>query len=571
MVLDWMHGIAAGVSHLHDNGIVHRDLKPGNIFLDGHTVKIGDYGLSKFISCSRRSGQTESVGTVHYMAPEIANGRYGREIDTYALGIILYEMLTGHVPFEGESVGEVLMKHLTAEPDLSAVEEPYREIIRRALAKDPDVRLRSVGEMVNLLPGATLQTGGQWAVQDAPPIGVSPTTAADPHPAAPPLDASAPLSSDPRQTRRNEDEEPIYRAVSDGWRNFWDRWHASQMHPLFKALLLVGGGFCVLLSGLVTVPAILSMLCLYLIYYCVWSLFIRPNIRTHSVNFEPQHQPGAGLAGNPAGPGRPGAQRAPAQPRVGRHSKAAERRRRRLNWREQAHKELLAKPWRARMTELIGSMLIASGVCVAGSVIIAGMLTGLTGSSAAHVSIWFSIVSTLCTWAVLVTNKFTEGSVEDQIPMRGTLLVLGALVGLIAGGLSLSMPVGLPNDRDFGPGLNDSLMHEMFNFPGYHDTQRGRNVIGQGAIANVSLSVAYFAFLMMALRWWRQAEYTREKRLSLWPIFLCVIGAWLLHLVWWYPQPAGMAVAVIVGFATQLSSPWLRPSRRNQMARGNAA
>ena len=58
------------------------------------------------------------MGTVHYMAPEVANGRYGKEIDIYALGIILYEMLSGHVPFEGESIGEVLMKHLTAEPTL---------------------------------------------------------------------------------------------------------------------------------------------------------------------------------------------------------------------------------------------------------------------------------------------------------------------------------------------------------------------------------------------------------------------------------------------------------------------
>ena len=119
------------MAYLHDHGIVHRDLKPGNIFSDEGTVKIGDYGLAKFISCSRRSGQTESVGTVHYMAPEIANGRYGREIDTYALGIILFEMLTGRVPFEGESVGEVLMKHLTAEPDLTALAEPYRGIVQR--------------------------------------------------------------------------------------------------------------------------------------------------------------------------------------------------------------------------------------------------------------------------------------------------------------------------------------------------------------------------------------------------------------------------------------------------------
>src|SRR5205814_3346852 len=129
----WFCGIAAGVAYLHDHGIVHRDLKPGNIFEDSGFVKIGDYGLSKFISTSRRSGQTESVGTFHYMAPEIGKGVYGKEIDIYALGIVLYELLTGRVPFDGESSQEIIMKHLTADPDLSAVPQPYRRIIERAL------------------------------------------------------------------------------------------------------------------------------------------------------------------------------------------------------------------------------------------------------------------------------------------------------------------------------------------------------------------------------------------------------------------------------------------------------
>src|SRR5690606_23819288 len=146
-VLRWFDGMAAGVSYLHDHGIVHRDLKPGNIFLDGDIVKIGDYGLSKFISCSRRSGQTESVGTFHYMAPEIGKGVYGKEIDVYALGIILHEMLTGRVPFDGETSQEIIMKHLTAVPQLDGVPDHFAGIIRRALAKDPAHRYSSVNEM----------------------------------------------------------------------------------------------------------------------------------------------------------------------------------------------------------------------------------------------------------------------------------------------------------------------------------------------------------------------------------------------------------------------------------------
>jgi serine/threonine protein kinase len=150
--LNWIHGIGAAVGYLHEHGIVHRDLKPGNIFCDEGIVKVGDYGLAKFISCSRRSGHTESVGTVHYMAPEVANGRYGKEIDVYALGVILYELLTGRVPFEGESVGEVLMKHLTAKPDVSMLSQPYRGVVARALEKDPALRFRSAAEMMAALP-----------------------------------------------------------------------------------------------------------------------------------------------------------------------------------------------------------------------------------------------------------------------------------------------------------------------------------------------------------------------------------------------------------------------------------
>src|SRR5436309_4761073 len=143
----WFLAMARAVSYLHDHGIVHRDLKPGNIFLENGLIKVGDYGLSKFISSSQRTAQTQSVGTVHYMAPEISTGNYNKQIDIYAAGIILYEMLTGRVPFEGESAGEILMKHLTTPPDLTKLPPVFIPIVGRALAKNPAQRYSTMAEM----------------------------------------------------------------------------------------------------------------------------------------------------------------------------------------------------------------------------------------------------------------------------------------------------------------------------------------------------------------------------------------------------------------------------------------
>ncbi len=144
----FLREIAKGLSHLHDCGIVHRDLKPGNIFYENGCVKIGDYGLTKAISTSQHSGQTVTVGTVHYMAPEIGEGCYDFSIDIYALGILLYEMLTGQVPFFGASPAEILMKHMSTTPNLDDVDEPFSRVIRKALAKDPKERYQTVQEMI---------------------------------------------------------------------------------------------------------------------------------------------------------------------------------------------------------------------------------------------------------------------------------------------------------------------------------------------------------------------------------------------------------------------------------------
>src|SRR5215213_2547976 len=150
----FLREIAKGLTYLHDCGIVHRDLKPGNIFYENGYVKIGDYGLSKAIAPTQHSGQTITVGTVHYMAPEIGGGRYDKSIDIYAMGAVLFEMLTGQPPFIGASAGEILLKHVSVEPDVSGIEEPFRTVVRKAMAKDPAYRYQSIQEMVEAVFGA---------------------------------------------------------------------------------------------------------------------------------------------------------------------------------------------------------------------------------------------------------------------------------------------------------------------------------------------------------------------------------------------------------------------------------
>ena len=144
----WVKGLVEGVAYLHDHGIVHRDLKPANLFMEEGLVKIGDYGLAKLINPSQGTEHSESIGTCHYMAPEIASGKYSKAIDVYAIGVIIYEMLTGRVPFEGETVGEVLMKHLTSRPNLTMLAEPFRSIVGKALAKDPNQRPQTLYDLL---------------------------------------------------------------------------------------------------------------------------------------------------------------------------------------------------------------------------------------------------------------------------------------------------------------------------------------------------------------------------------------------------------------------------------------
>jgi hypothetical protein len=575
-----MRGVCAGVAYLHDHGIVHRDLKPGNIFSDEGTVKIGDYGLAKFISCSRRSGQTESVGTVHYMAPEIANGRYGREIDTYALGVILFEMLTGRVPFEGESVGEVLMKHLTAEPDLATLGEPYRGIVERALAKDPNVRIDSVSELVALLPA-----GGDHVVltpvpKPAPPLNAgTEAAAASASPSAPdsPFRHANRAREEANKARKeiyqqvhgsasaDSDaaiEEPLWKAIRSGASYVRRRWVGEGVQPMpvfHKALLTIATILMVFWFTDDVFGIGIQVLILYCIYFVIWTSLIKPNLRRQNATPTRPTSPAAAAFAHPA------EQKTAAWPTTGEVRAAAvakptlSGRRVRPSWRERAHRELAEKPLRAKLQELVGSMLLAAVFAAIASSIAPLLWNSQPASENVATYLWLALVGTIGSWAILIPAKFSEGKLEDQVPMRLALLLLGALVGAVAWWLAEALLLNTPSWGDPISIDKGFLSNELLKWPTQSQSSNDMSI-------GIPYFIAYFAFLFLLPRWWRQAEFTRSGRLSLWSVLVCVGWGWLLHFFWWFPQPQGMMAAGVIALATQLASPWMPPSRRRTLA-----
>jgi serine/threonine-protein kinase len=139
---------ARGLSALHERSLVHFDIKPANVFLKGSVARLGDYGLSKLVTHSRGS-LSMGRGTPYYMAPELLQRRGDHRSDVYSLGVMLYEMLCGALPFTGDSEWEVLKKHESEPPVLPPhLGDRERTILMRCLAKDPAARFQSVVDLI---------------------------------------------------------------------------------------------------------------------------------------------------------------------------------------------------------------------------------------------------------------------------------------------------------------------------------------------------------------------------------------------------------------------------------------
>jgi serine/threonine protein kinase len=575
-VEDWLAGIAAGTAFLHDRGIVHRDLKPANVFRENGVVKIGDVGLSKFITPSRRSAQTESVGTVYYMAPEVARGKYGSELDVYSLGVMLYEMLTGHVPFTGESTGEILMKHLTEPPDLEKIPMQFRAVVGRALEKDPQRRTPGAGQLLDefrrarqgkpladeipashfvdvprLERNASLKhdaaangrAGNAHAATAHYPPAVG-SRASNPFPLPQPPAPPPPLGRRPGQPAVN------------GWERFVDE---IRQKPWLGALILVGVlmVFPRVALGRSAGTGIFELFALAGVSYVTYLVVTK-------VARGPQASPATPQHGAASVPPRPAPNPPVVQP-VARQIPPSPPATRKPAPRPLTPETPRPIALRQRLSDLSGSMTMA--------VVWSALATAAVGSFFnQHLPLRNSVRETLATpagmglfgmatilgsWAILASSKFWEGSAADARQRRFIQTALGAAVGACAYWLQQTLLIDLGYHNEF-PGLikhisSVSLLTEAPEQP------------------SLAGYVLFFAALFGIRRWWWQADAFRSKRFRVGSLMFSGLVAFLIPAAFAFHQEWGALWGIAISSVVQLSAPWIAPKERPTLFEANRA
>jgi len=542
-VFRWLHGMTAGLSFLHDRGLVHRDLKPANVFSDADQVKIGDVGLSKYISESRRSAQTHSVGTVYYMAPEVARGRYGREVDVYSLGIILYEMITGRVPFEGETTAEILMKHLTAEPDLTVLPEKLRPVLAAALEKDPDRRISDVEELERRFRKAIEESG--FAIEKPTPVYTAKTSAKKSATAL----ATTLLGNPNVATARNGS------GLAGKWNSAAEFWHTRVPTPV-KWVLCGSVLWLILRSGALqplTAGGVIGGLA-YLVYR---TFFMKsPSRRTTQV---------AGSPLRPSQPGRPpilgasmpdslmegASQAVPVMARAQQRSMPPTPQ---LVQAAVPVSSIVYTP--ATLRQIPGSQR-ASDITTSMSVALAAAALVTT---AVHLATdllpdpadvaFFGSVTLLAAWALIVPAKVWEGRPGDAFVRRLIQGSLGLGVGAVAAILQRFLM------------LDETRLLHADGDGVFNGGNIGRIHVLESGLPTMAGFMMFFGLLFLVRRWWWQADSFRKSRFrissSLVTLFLGVV----LSAVMPFPEQLGAIWALAISAVVQLSSGWTPQENR---------
>ena len=558
-ILDWLHQTTAGLSFLHDRSLVHRDIKPSNIFVERGIVKIGDVGLTKFISGDRRSTHTQSVGTVYYMAPEVAHGKYGREVDVYSLGVILYEMLAGRVPFDGESTGEILMKHLTEQPDLGPIPERFRPVISAALEKDPQQRIHSVKELDRRFRQAAEGATELPPVRPAVERPVEPVAASRPA-----FDGAADgravygngqrPSTDYSARRRYDEDLPEWMSSVDAALLHW-WWVLPVGFLLFILMGRTVSAISIIGFSLLLLPPTLIALGYAAIRFAWYIVTLARREFLSDSTRRPQadaHQMADERRANPVPP------RAPVQQPVQRPRPKPLRERQFSRHVVYAPSEPRAIGWSRRLTELTGAMtlavfctLLATGCLAFFSRSLFTVEFPLGGQTELDIAaVGFFALSTLwASWCVLTLAKLTEGRKIDRITKRVCWVALGCLIGAgvyyLDEALLVPLPVYFSNQPDgFFSNFGDFRLMQGGNQP----TLAGYMV--------------FFGLLFGLRRWWWHADSFRPFRFRLLSVIGTVCFSYLLLLFWSFSATWGIIWAATISCVVQLSAPWTPQNER---------
>ncbi|MBT6483085.1 MAG: serine/threonine protein kinase [Planctomycetaceae bacterium] len=565
---NWLSGMVAGLNYLHDRGIVHRDLKPANVFEEAGTVKIGDIGLAKFITESRRSAQTESVGTVYYMAPEVAHGRYGKEVDIYSLGIVLYEMLTGRVPFDGESTAEILMKHLTEKPDLSPLPSRLRPVLAHALEKDPLKRTPTAAQLLTEFDMALqgIEVATEIPEESFAGGNVSPALPGETarkhrknarhlrREARKAAEAAAKAAryehkADRRRRRAQKHANRAAGLDSNGHEGQHAR-HGSRSAQHVKhdgdsplALVVkVGAVMLVLMALFAPGSAFVSLRLLF-----VGGIFAALGygiVRLFGLLTVPLTGDGASI--DSVGNGTP-TQVVSGRPFVARHV------------RQLTPETLRSIPLRNRVADLTGTMTYAVLVTALVTVGLWAMMPGFFGYAGYDVGHFalFAVTTLLGAWAVLVPSKLWEGTTVQSHVRRLTLIGAGALVGAACFCLhqSLMADVGY----EFWAHSN---VFALFKSAG------SRSLLSGDYQPTLVGYMVFFGALFGVRRWWRHSDSFRKKRFRVGSLVLTGLAGFVLPLIFAFPQAWGLMWAVAISIVVQLSSACATSEDRQRLMEG---
>lgn len=527
-VRHWLTGIVNGVTYLHDRGIVHRDIKPANIFSEDGVVKVGDVGLSKFISNTRRSAHTQSVGTVYYMAPEVANGRYGKEVDVYATGIILFEMITGRVPFDGESAGEILMKHLSEEPDLSALPDRIRPVVERALRKDPEQRTPSMERLLAEFNAAVIGA----PLPDSPKVAAENVNA-----------TTAPRNEQKYQRTSTEPQAANARPYSENaespvgfWAIFQD-WMQKWGWAVVIAILLFGTGFWsgVIRLGLIGIMTFGIVYAIIRAYEYIQQTSVShwgevPD-RPHRPHARPHHAAGQYRA--------PTYQTIPYSPDTPR----------RLSLLLRANQTLTSCCYAVLTTVMI----------TAGLVLVSPSMFGIKQSmplgTAISEPVFFASIAALACCGMIVLGKSLEGCELDVYSRRLLQLALGLLVGAAAFHLANYLMIDFSAKGDTNDG--------GFNYIGHFRLVDHRQPTMAGFMT-------LFGLMFMFRRWRWHTDSFRPNRFRIWSVIGTLAVTMMIIVLFSFQPVWALTWAATISSSVQLASSWVPEERRRAIVEGGA-